>query len=543
MATVTNFEVSGVLHDGAHGEEPVNTTTQTFTATNGVEQIHTFLGDANTELVLGFTGITKFSHGHHARSGGGNDKFHFKNLDQVKSLIVGRLEDVDFSRDQIVIENVVLDLNKLPQNVRVVQFNGSHNDVGAEPQQWLSIKTNGGEIFYALEGARIDMTGNGGANNGDQEAHFITTPVDTSKLKSVSFIDPMNTVPKHFTADGGVIINDEDVTKADVLEYIRGGDLGDLIAGGLNNDTVLAGAGNDRVWGGSGNDVVYGDSLFAGEGDDRIQGDVGNDLIYGGTGSDVLMGGDGNDRIFGGDGNDSLYGGDGLDTIIGENGDDIIFGYQGSDSIDGSAGNDYIKGGEGSDLLIGAEGDDTLNGQTGDDAVVGGNGSDRIYGDFGRDYLKGDAGDDFLFGGSENDTLKGGTGNDVLGGGNGSDLLIGGQGADQLTGGFGADRFVFNERADSGLNASDRDVINDFQRGLDKIDVSAMDAHAGMRGDQSFSFVGSARFNDADDRGDLRVVAYSRGVEVLIDVDGNGTSDMSILVAGVTSLSINDFIL
>ena len=43
-----------------------------------------------------------------------------------------------------------------------------------DAQQWLSIETSsGGIIFYALEGARIDKNGDGGANFGAQEKHFL----------------------------------------------------------------------------------------------------------------------------------------------------------------------------------------------------------------------------------------------------------------------------------------------------------------------------------------------------------------------------------
>ena len=64
--------------------------------------------------------------------------------------------------------------------------------------------------------------------------------------------------------------------------------------------------------------------------------------------------------------------------------------------------------------------------------------------------------------------LAGGEGNDLLSGGEGSDVLTGGIGNDTLNGGAGADRFVF---IGSESQSSDRDLIVDFQDGLDTIVV------------------------------------------------------------------------
>jgi len=75
------------------------------------------------------------------------------------------------------------------------------------------------------------------------------------------------------------------------------------------------------------------------------------------------------------------------------------------------------------------------------------------------EQLTGDARDDILFGGDGADTLTGGAGDD---------LLFGQGGADRLIGGAGADIFIF----DSDIS---RDQINDFERGIDRIDLSRWD--------------------------------------------------------------------
>ncbi len=60
--------------------------------------------------------------------------------------------------------------------------------------------------------------------------------------------------------------------------------------------------------------------------------------------------------------------------------------------------------------------------------------------------------------------LIGCNGNDTLDGGNGNDTLIGGGGNDALTGGNGNDTFVYS-------SGEGFDVIDDFQNGIDKIDI------------------------------------------------------------------------
>ncbi|WP_395650153.1 M10 family metallopeptidase C-terminal domain-containing protein [Brevundimonas sp.] len=80
-----------------------------------------------------------------------------------------------------------------------------------------------------------------------------------------------------------------------------------------------------------------------------------------------------------------------------------------------------------------------------------------------------------LDGGDGNDALTGGAGTDWLLGGAGDDIVIGGGGNDLLTGGAGADTFRFAARADSFVDTGVvDDVIDDFQTGVDRIDLIAL---------------------------------------------------------------------
>lgn len=317
-------------------------------AQQGTNQIHSFAANGNDLTILDFAEIREFSHGHHARGGNGRDTFNFVNLANIHNVVVGRIEDFDSSSDRIMIDGSELDFNNLPQNVRVVSYSGGLNDPTVAPQQWLLIDTGNGHLFYALEGARQNMT-----DPIEQEPHFLLDIPDFATLDDVVYRDPINYIPHGHAADGGLEIQDTDVVRDDVLEVIEGSAFGDLIAAGLNDDTVEAGSGNDFVWGGSGNDSING-----GSGRDTIEGGMGNDIINGGNEGDRIDGGEGFDVIDGGWGWDHLYGGDGSDILDGSSGNDRLYGEQGNDLLDGGFGDDTVDGGSGSDILFGGGGSD-----------------------------------------------------------------------------------------------------------------------------------------------------------------------------------------
>ena len=152
----------------------------------------------------------------------------------------------------------------------------------------------------------------------------------------------------------------------------------------------------------------------------------------------------------------------------------------------------------------------------------------------------GTAGADLLVGGTGNDLLSGLNGNDELNGGLGNDTLIGGAGADRLTGGAGNDIFKFTALADLGLGATARDAIADFRRGEDKIDLSAIDTNASVRGDQPFVWVTSFSAS----AGQVRFATDGRGNGVLyLNTDRDSAAEYEILLTGVTTLAATDLTL
>ncbi|MFZ3585228.1 M10 family metallopeptidase C-terminal domain-containing protein [Loktanella sp. DJP18] len=328
--------------------------------------------------------------------------------------------------------------------------------------------------------------------------------------------------------------------RAAQLSYIPGGggfvSAAEGIKGGF---TIAEGVTVEQAFGGSGQDRVIGNE-FA----NTLLGRNGNDVLYGLNGPDILKGGYGNDILRGGSGNDRLNGKAGDDRLVGGHGSDLLHGGTGHDRLQGNAGNDRLVGGHGSDLLHGGNGHDRLQGNAGNDRLVGGHGSDLLHGGTGHDRLQGNAGNDRLVGGHGSDLLHGGNGNDRLQGHAGNDRLIGGHGSDVLHGGFGDDTFIYNRATDSLPTASHRDVISDFTRGIDRISFAPLDGHLGRSGNQAFEFIGRAGFDGDDRQGDVRIHHLAKGgVIVAVDQNGDGYGDMQILVQGIGTLSVNDFIL
>ena len=153
----------------------------------------------------------------------------------------------------------------------------------------------------------------------------------------------------------------------------------------------------------------------------------------------------------------------------------------------------------------------------------------------GNDAINGGSDRDVIYGYGGNDTLRGNAGDDIMNGGLGNDLITGGLGRDLLSGAAGNDRFIFLKASESTIEA--RDVVKDFKRGADKIDLSKIDADAEVAGNQAFKYLGAHDFTGRD--GELRFY----GGSVYGDLNGDGVADFAVRVAGPASLSAVDFIL
>lgn len=157
----------------------------------------------------------------------------------------------------------------------------------------------------------------------------------------------------------------------------------------------------------------------------------------------------------------------GSDVIVDSSGDtiantgkgaDLLLLGQGLHFVDTGAGNDVVVSGNENDVFKLGSGDDWLWANGGDDNVRAGSGNDTVLGLDGADKIKGGKGDDDLQGGSGADTVNGGQDND---------RIEGGADNDKLTGGTGEDVFVYG-------GGTGRDVIRDFEDGLDRIEIDVV---------------------------------------------------------------------
>jgi serralysin len=284
-----------------------------------------------------------------------------------------------------------------------------------------------------------------------------------------------------------------------------------------------------------------------------------SDTITGSSYADKLYGYNGNDTIDGGGGPDIIDGGEGVDRVsyanattpveIALNGATWVTVKISGLTEDSVRNVEQVVGGSGADVLTGDGLANWLAGGSGNDLINGGAGSDTLSGGYGNDTVSGGSGNDTVSGGSLHDIIAGNSGNDVLDGGSGNDTITGGTGRDTITGGADADTFRYTTIADSPNGATTRDYVTDFVHGVDKFDLSAIDARASVDLDQAFVLDAKGSSSTAVAEGHIgwyRVnpsgTANDRTI-LRINVDGDSTIEMSIELKGLVWLSASDFIL
>ena len=257
-----------------------------------------------------------------------------------------------------------------------------------------------------------------------------------------------------------------------------------------------------------------GADTFTAPSDDNwtIDGKGGNDTVTTGAGNDVVYASAGNDTYSTGGGNDKI-------VFSGTSGGyDSVDGGSGTDTITVSANNTRI--GLSSIHNVEAITAGTFTGAT----IVGTLGNDSL--DFTGVTLTGIG------------SINGNNGNDQIIGSAGADRIIGGAGADTLTGGAGADTFVYTAASQSGLGVK-ADHILDFTAGVDKIDLSAIDANTKIAGHQTFTFIGTDDFTGL---GQVRIGTSGGHVILTANLAGDLAADFSIVLDNNPVLTANDFI-
>ncbi len=223
------------------------------------------------------------------------------------------------------------------------------------------------------------------------------------------------------------------------------------------------------------------------------------------------------------------------------NGDDLMMGFGGNDIYRINSGLDDIReiAGQGTDTVITRILSTTLKDNFENLTL------DNTVGFLTALNGTGNSADNTLTGNSLGNTLSGLKGNDIINAGLGDDTIIGGLGTDTMTDGGGKDIYDFNKINESVVGVN-RDICTDFTHGVDKIDLSTIDADVGVAGNQAFVFIGNVAFAGG---GADQVRYFTVGNDIIVQVelgnDGNATADMEIQLTGaaITGINAADFIL
>ena len=242
---------------------------------------------------------------------------------------------------------------------------------------------------------------------------------------------------------------------------------------------------------------------------------------------------DGGDTVRGGDGTTSIHFNGAANRLYGGEGDDdFSFGTLGAGNlIDGGDRTDTLRAGGDAAFINLAEGHgafrseqsgeiyqyelrdlENLTGTSGNDILVGDDDANTIHGAIGDDLVSGRGGDDIL---TSDDWVEP----------SGDDVFVGGLGADDITTADGDDVIRIDRLVESQPGTEDR--VTDFSS-RDTLDLSRIDADQTRPGDQAFTLIGDAPFSYT--AGELHYQRLGRGLLVSADADGDGRSDMQVIL-------------
>jgi Ca2+-binding RTX toxin-like protein len=343
------------------------------------------------------------------------------------------------------------------------------------------------------------------------------------------------------------------------------------ITGNTLNNVLYAGVGNNILTADLGTDTLSYAYMAAGvtaslatgtatggsgvdsfSGFENLTGSNFNDSLTGDAGANQLDGGLGVDTMTGGDGNDSYVLRNGGDTAIEASGDvagtqDIALVYYGgytlADNVENAKIMAYtaagINGNALNNLLIAGINNNAINGGAGNDTVSYLFASAAVNASLATGTATGGSGIDSF---TSIENLIGSNFSDILAGDGGINLLLGGLGADTLTGGAGADTFEYNAETDSGNASGFWDSITDFVSGVDKIDLSGIDANTAIAGNQGFQFLTSgAAFNSATTFLAPQRLFFDTTADVLYgNTDADAAAEFAIELAGLATLIAAD---
>jgi hypothetical protein len=341
--------------------------------------------------------------------------------------------------------------------------------------------------------------------------------------------------------------------------------------GGAGNDTLAGGSQGDILSGGSGADTF--EFASSGNGVDRIMDFAAGDRIVvanasfandptAGDGTSVALNevqvsaANGTTKLF--IGTDATPGADVVIELTGTWTADQLWSLGGNQielaspgvSLVGTIANESLVGGVGNDTINGVVGTHTMAGGLRNDTYIVDNKNDVVVelANEGTDHVLASA-TYTLAANVENLTLDpyasginatGNAQNNVIVGNDAANIINGGLGADTLTGGAGADRFTYTSTAES--TASAWDVIVDFVSGVDRIDLSKIDANVVAGGNQAFTFKeNGAAFDEGNATGQVRFDSETH--KLYASTNADATPEIVIQLTGVETLTAADIVL
>lgn len=390
---------------------------------------------------------------------------------------------------------------------------GGTLDFGAGNDTFTNSGTTAAAIF--MGGGNDTVTNSGTMEFGINLGSGINKLTNSGTIKT-SFIgmgDEADTVINTGTIETDVNLGGGSnvlTNSKNIFGHVIGGANSDKVtnSGTITRDVVL-GDGDD-IYSATGKGIVFGDVIDGGGSDTYTFGASGGTFKAVGTNSNV-----GTDKITGGTSVYDYYSVEGSTTLgvivinLDSKSHGAEFGF-----IDFAA-----------NTASGAEiGTDIVKGM---DNVIGSNQTEMVFGTATSNALNGSGGSDYLFGLGGSDFIQGGSGSDVIAGGAGADVLFG-SGSSAGDGIF--DVFLYHSIADSGVTSATRDVIYDFEDGLDRIHLSAIDTDTAMSGVQAFHFIGMNVNWDNSGKGQLRSYWTAIGHIIEGDVNGDKKADFSIAI-------------
>lgn len=518
-------------------------------------------------------------------SGGGRDRI----LVQFNYTLGANVEELYLYRDE---SRGMRGTGNALNNTLTVDVLYSSDDtldggVGAD-----SMDAGNGDDLYLVDNAGDRVTE--GAHYGNDTARSVVNYTLGATTENLELAGDVATTGKGNALDNRMVGN----ANANVLfgaggdDTLDGGSGNDRLVGGTGRDTYVVDSAGDRVeeeadrntrdtvesWATSFRLGAFVENLWLkGAGDlkgfgnalaNDLRGNAGDNHLDGGAGADTLQGGEGDDTYVVDHVDDRVYefGDAGRDTVRSSMSCQLALDVEvlvltGSAAIDGTGNGDdnrivgnaaanRLDGGGGTDTLVGGRGDDTYVVEWGDVIVETADGGVdtvetqehwKLSATMENLVLTGTYATDGV-GNAKNNRLTGNAVENALEGGLGNDTLDGAAGADTLRGGSGSDRFAYRLATDSNI-ASGWDLIDDFARGVDKIDLSQFDGNARLAGVQPMTFIGTQDFRAGAATGQLRYEVVDGGVLVYGSIDADADFEFVVGLVGLSDLAAADFLL